>query len=71
MQTCLGINISEVKYYGASEAAHPTPYQALDHTVSYLPASGIIAALYRRSIEGGSYRVDVLLAGAMKYWLEL
>ncbi|KAH7478019.1 hypothetical protein FOMA001_g10440 [Fusarium oxysporum f. sp. matthiolae] len=67
IQTCSGMNISEAEHYGAGEVARPTPCQALDHAGGYLLASGIMAALYRRSVQGGSYRVDVSLAGTMKY----
>lgn len=67
IQTCSGMNTSEAEHYGAGETARPTPCQALDHAGGYLLASGVLAALYRRSVQGGSYRVDVSLAGAMKY----
>ncbi|XEV07303.1 hypothetical protein FSHL1_012590 [Fusarium sambucinum] len=67
VQTCSGMNVSEAEHYGAGEAARPTPCQALDHAGGYLLASGVMAALYRQSVDGGSYRVDVSLAGVMKY----
>ncbi|KAK8104690.1 CaiB/baiF CoA-transferase family protein [Apiospora kogelbergensis] len=69
VQTCSGMNVSEAEHFGGDAAARPTPCQALDHAGGYLLASGIMAALYRRATdaEGGSYRVDVSLAGAMKY----
>ncbi|KAH7198925.1 CoA-transferase family III domain-containing protein [Fusarium flagelliforme] len=67
VQTCSGMNVSEAEHYGAGEAARPTPCQALDHAGGYLLASGVMAALHRQSVQGGSYRVDVSLAGAMKY----
>ncbi|KAF9760804.1 hypothetical protein IL306_004114 [Fusarium sp. DS 682] len=67
IQTCSGMNVSEAEHYGAGEAARPTPCQALDHAGGYLLASGVMAALYRRSVQGGSYRVEVSLAGVMKY----
>jgi crotonobetainyl-CoA:carnitine CoA-transferase CaiB-like acyl-CoA transferase len=67
IQTCSGMNTSEAEHYGAGETARPTPCQALDHAGGYLLAPGVLAALYRRSVQGGSYRVDVSLAGAMKY----
>ena len=67
VQTCSGMNVSEAEHYGASEAARPTPCQALDHGGGYLLASGITAALCRRAVEGGSWKVDVSLAGVMKY----
>lgn len=67
VQTCSGMNVSEAEHYGEGEAARPTPCQALDHGGGYLLATGIIAALYRRAVEGGSWQVDVSLAGVMKY----
>ncbi|CAG7560626.1 unnamed protein product [Fusarium equiseti] len=67
VQTCSGMNVSEAAHYGAGEAARPTPCQALDHAGGYLLASGVMVALYRQSVQGGSYRVDVSLAGTMKY----
>lgn len=67
VQTCSGMNVSEAEHYGAGEAARPTPCQALDHASGYLLASGVMAALQRQSVQGGSYRVDVSLAGTMKY----
>lgn len=67
VQTCSGMNVSEAEHYGAGEAARLTPCQVLDHSGGYLLASGIMAALYRRTTVGGSHAVDVSLAGAMKY----
>jgi hypothetical protein len=43
------------------------PCQALDHAAGYFLATGICAALYKRATEGGSYEVNVSLAGTMKY----
>ncbi|KAM6509421.1 hypothetical protein FSOLCH5_012422 [Fusarium solani] len=67
VQTCSGMNISEAEHAGKGEAARPTPCQALDHAGGYFLATGVIAALYRQAIEGGSWRVDASLAGTMKY----
>ncbi|KAG0652966.1 L-ornithine N(5)-monooxygenase [Hyphodiscus hymeniophilus] len=67
VQTCSGMNVSEAEHYGAGEAARPTPCQALDHAAGYFLAAGISAALYKRAVEGGSYAVDVSLAGVMSY----
>jgi hypothetical protein len=67
VQTCSGMNISEAEHAGQGEIARPTPCQALDHAGGYYLASGIMTALYRRATQGGSWRVDVSLAGAMKY----
>lgn len=67
VQTCSGMNVSEAEHYGAGEAARPTPCQALDHAGGYFLAAGITAALYKQATEGGSWQVDVSLAGVMKY----
>ncbi|KAH6719394.1 CoA-transferase family III domain-containing protein [Leptodontidium sp. MPI-SDFR-AT-0119] len=67
VQTGSGMNISEAEHFGGGEPARPMPCQALDHASGYLLATGICAALYKRAIEGGSYEVDVSLAGTMKY----
>ena len=67
VQTCSGMNVSEAEHAGQGEVARPTPCQALDHAGGYFLAVGAMAALYRRAHEGGSWRVDVSLAGAMKY----
>lgn len=67
VQTCSGMNVSEARHFGAGEPARPTPCQALDHAGGYFLAAGIMAALYKQATEGGSYQVDVSLAGVMKY----
>ncbi|KAI5456067.1 hypothetical protein BGZ63DRAFT_468354 [Mariannaea sp. PMI_226] len=67
VQTCSGMNVSEAEHAGRGEAARPTPCQALDHAGGYMLAAGIVAALCRRAAEGGSWTVDVSLAGVMKY----
>lgn len=67
VQTCSGMNVSEAEHFGAGEPARPTPCQALDHAGGYFLAAGIMTALYRQATEGGSYQVDVSLAGVMKY----
>lgn len=67
IQTCSGMNVSEAEHFGAGETARPTPCQALDHAGGYFLASGIMAALYKQATEGGSWQVDVSLAGVMKY----
>ncbi|KAI9928603.1 hypothetical protein MW887_001818 [Aspergillus wentii] len=67
IQTCSGMNVSEAEHYGAGEAARPTPCQALDHAGGYFLAAGIEAALCKQATEGGSWQVDVSLAGVMKY----
>lgn len=67
VQTCSGINVADAERYGASEVARVLPCQALDHGSGYLLATGIMAALYKRATEGGSYEVKVSLAGVMRY----
>ncbi|RGP69584.1 hypothetical protein FSPOR_4688 [Fusarium sporotrichioides] len=67
VQTCSGMNVSEAERAGQGEAARPTPCQALDHSGGYMLAVGVMAALYHRTIKGGSWKVDVSLAGMMKY----
>jgi hypothetical protein len=67
IQTCSGMNVSEAEHLGAGEAARPTPCQALDHAGGYFLAAGILATLYKQATEGGSWEVDVSLAGVMKY----
>jgi crotonobetainyl-CoA:carnitine CoA-transferase CaiB-like acyl-CoA transferase len=67
VQTCSGMNVSEAEHYGAGEPARPLPCQALDHAAGYFLASGIQAALYKQAVEGGSWEVDVSLAGVMRY----
>jgi hypothetical protein len=67
VQTCSGINVEDARRYGTGEPAHVLPCQALDHGAGYLLATGIMAALYKRTTEGGAYDVKVSLAGVMKY----
>ncbi|KAH7319598.1 CoA-transferase family III domain-containing protein [Stachybotrys elegans] len=67
VQTCSGMNASEAEHYGKGAAAMPMPCQALDHAGGYLLATAAMTGLYRRIKEGGSWRVDVSLAGVMKY----
>ncbi|KAF5671460.1 Formyl-coenzyme A transferase [Fusarium circinatum] len=67
VQTCSGMNVSEAEHAEKGEAARPTPCQALDHSGGYMLAVGVMAAVYHRAVKGGSWRVDVSLAGMMKY----
>lgn len=67
VQACSGINVADAERFGANEAARVLPCQAFDHGAGYLLATGIIAALYKRTTEGGAYEVKVSLAGVMKY----
>ncbi|KAH0494459.1 hypothetical protein TgHK011_001077 [Trichoderma gracile] len=71
VQTCSGINVSEAAHFnagaGATEPARALPCQALDHAAGYLLATGILAALHRRTTQGGSWVVEVSLAGVASY----
>lgn len=67
VQTCSGMNVSEAEHAGKGEVARPTPCQALDHAGGYWLATGVLAAVYKRATLGGAWRVDVSLAGVMKY----
>jgi hypothetical protein len=67
VQTCSGIDVSEAEHYGQGGASKDLPCQALDHASGYLLAAGINIALYKQAIEGGSYEVNVSLAGTAKY----
>ncbi|KAF6798903.1 caib baif family enzyme [Colletotrichum sojae] len=67
VQTCSGMNVSEAEHAGKGEAARPTPCQALDHAGGYWLATGVTAAVYKKATLGGAWRVDVSLAGVMKY----
>lgn len=66
VQTATGITASEAQHAGKGEESRSLPVQALDHGSGYLLATGIIAALCRRAEEGGSWMVDVSLAGTGK-----
>ncbi|KAK4495491.1 hypothetical protein PRZ48_013823 [Zasmidium cellare] len=69
VQTASGMNVSEAQHFDSSGAtpAKTLPLQALDHASGYLLAAGIAAAVYKRAVKGGSWQVDVTLAGTMKY----
>jgi crotonobetainyl-CoA:carnitine CoA-transferase CaiB-like acyl-CoA transferase len=67
LQTTSGFNAAEAEAYG-QDAPRPLPVQALDHATGYLLAFGIMAALYRRRLEGGSWQVRVSLART-GHWL--
>lgn len=67
VQAASGFNRAEAEALGADR---PTalPAQALDHGAGMLLAFGIEAALLRRAVEGGSWRVRVSLA-RVGHWL--
>jgi crotonobetainyl-CoA:carnitine CoA-transferase CaiB-like acyl-CoA transferase len=61
VQTASGFNAEEAL---AANATTPKelPCQCLDHSAGYLLAFGIMSALRKRAVEGGSWRVYVSLA---------
>lgn len=61
VQTATGINLAEAEAAG-EDALKPLPAQTLDHVSGYLLSFGVMAALRRRAVEGGSWRVRVSLA---------
>jgi hypothetical protein len=61
------MNVSEALHAGGGEASRVLPCQALDHASGYLLATGVMAAVYHRAVNGGAWEVDVSLAGTMKY----
>lgn len=67
VQTASGLNHAEAEAK-RQEAPLPLPCQVLDHASGYFLAIGALAALRRRAIEGGSWRVRVSLA-ATGHWL--
>ncbi|MEZ0076805.1 CoA transferase [Planotetraspora sp. GP83] len=54
---------------GDGSRPHPLPAQALDHASGFLAAFGAIAGLLRRTVEGGSWQVEVSLARTAR-WLD-
>ncbi|KAI9325468.1 putative acyl-CoA transferase/carnitine dehydratase [Zopfochytrium polystomum] len=73
VQTATGFNHDEGEAYaaaaaGSSAAPRAFPVQALDHATGYLLAYGVMVALLRRSVEGGSWNVSVSLAETA-WWL--
>ena len=65
--------VSGIAAEGAAAAGRDAPLslpaQALDHATGWLAAFGALAALRRRAREGGSWVVDVTLAGTAA-WLD-
>jgi crotonobetainyl-CoA:carnitine CoA-transferase CaiB-like acyl-CoA transferase len=61
VQTTTGLNFAEAEAAGETNP-RPLPCQAIDHASGYLMALGAIAALIRRSEQGGSWLVRVSLA---------
>ncbi len=67
VQTCTGFNLAEAHAAGASKP-QALPVQVLDYAAGHLLAFGIQAALWRQSTQGGSWQVQVSLAGVGR-WL--
>ena len=62
VQTATGFNIAEAEAFGSAEPK-AMPVQILDYAAGYLLAFGALAALHRQAREGGSWFVQVSLAG--------
>jgi crotonobetainyl-CoA:carnitine CoA-transferase CaiB-like acyl-CoA transferase len=67
VQTASGFNHAEAQAGGGTAPA-PLPAQALDRATGYLIAYAVMAALLRRSREGGSWHVRLSLAQT-GHWL--
>jgi crotonobetainyl-CoA:carnitine CoA-transferase CaiB-like acyl-CoA transferase len=67
VQTATGFNLAEAEAFGAAEPK-AMPVQILDYSAGYLLAFGALAALHRQAREGGSWQVQVSLAGVAA-WL--
>jgi len=68
VQMASGIADDGARVLGVDEP-RPLPAQALDHGTGWLGAFGIITALRRALVEGGSWQVRVSLAGTAA-WLD-
>ncbi|MEO8299740.1 MAG: CoA transferase, partial [Burkholderiales bacterium] len=67
VQAATGFNLAEAAAFGAAEPK-ALPLQILDYAAGYLLAFGAQAALLRQAGEGGSWHVQVSLAG-VGHWL--
>ncbi len=67
VQTATGFNLAEAAARGADQP-QAMPMQILDYAAGYLLAFGAQAALLRQAAEGGSWHVQVSLAGVGR-WL--
>ena len=67
VQTATGFNVAEAQAFGVAEPK-PMPLQVLDYSAGYLLAFGAQVALVRQAAEGGSWQVQVSLAGVGR-WL--
>ncbi len=68
VQSATGLNVAEAEAFGSVEP-RALPLQALDYGAGYLLAFGALAALQRQRREGGSWLVQVSLAG-VGGWLQ-
>lgn len=72
VQAASGMNVSEGEYFGLSSGTpKPCPCQVLDHAAGYFLALGIMVSRLRQTREGGSFMVEVSLAGVMEYLRKL
>jgi crotonobetainyl-CoA:carnitine CoA-transferase CaiB-like acyl-CoA transferase len=62
VQTATGFNLAEAEAAGTG-LPQAMPMQILDYAAGHLLAFGIQAALWRRATQGGSWQVQVSLAG--------
>jgi crotonobetainyl-CoA:carnitine CoA-transferase CaiB-like acyl-CoA transferase len=67
VQTATGFNLAEAQAFEATEP-RALPLQILDYAAGYLLAFGAQAALLRQAEQGGSWHVQVSLAG-VGHWL--
>jgi CoA-transferase family III len=67
VQTATGFNHAEAQAFGAQEP-RALPMQILDYAAGYLLAFGAQVALLRQAQQGGSWHVQVSLAG-VGHWL--
>ncbi len=67
VQTATGFNLAEAAAYEVSQP-RAMPLQILDYAAGYLLAFGAQAALLRQAQQGGSWHVQVSLAG-VGHWL--
>ena len=67
VQTATGFNLAEAEAAGTT-TPKAMPMQILDYAAGHLLAFGIQAALWRQATQGGSWQVEVTLAG-VGHWL--
>lgn len=67
VQSATGLNLAEARAFGESQP-RALPMQILDYAAGYLLAFGAQVGLLRQAAEGGSWQVQVSLAGVGR-WL--